>query len=206
MEHRDWLEIRKSVINAMTVFGLSLAALGVTVHFNQQAKAALRKNTRMLADIEYQARKARDDLEIIARFKHSFDRYTQRGYIGPERRLSWVSVLQESAKQAGIPSLQYRIDAQGAYTGSPLVSVDSGNVHLRESIMHFSAQLLHEGEFIYLFENLRKKSDGLYEIRLCDLDRAATEIKYDPKIPNIVLECKLSWVTVQTGPEELAQW
>ncbi|MGD9604195.1 MAG: hypothetical protein AB7O21_10350 [Gammaproteobacteria bacterium] len=137
-----------------------------------------------------------DEERIIEAQYPAFRALHARGVIGPERRLSWVEAVRTASGSLGLPALDYRIDAQQAYT--PEVPLASAPFDLRVSEMQISAALLHEGDLARLFAHLEARGEGLFSVERCELRRADSRPADTAGGPTAALqtECVLRWFTL----------
>jgi hypothetical protein len=136
-----------------------------------------------------------------------FEQFTENGYIGEERRLSWIEALQDVNRELKLPVLKYDIRPRQAFELRDTDFVLNEKITLYESVMQLNLGLLHGGDLFVFLSELKKRASGLFEVRACDLRLASTELQFDAQHPNVNALCQLAWYTVgvEAGREPLEQ-
>ena len=117
------------------------------------------------------------------------------GVLGPELRLDWIEILQQSDRWFGLPSLHYRIGAQSEY--KPAQHANNGSYRIYYSPMHIDMDLLHEGELRTFFAELDRRGLGIYSVASCKLLRLRSEINRENAEGNVRAECALFWFNIR---------
>ena len=136
-----------------------------------------------------------------------FEQFTENGYIGEERRLSWIEALQAVNRELKLPVLKYDIRPRQATELRDTDFVLNDKLTLYESVMQLNLGLLHGGDLFVLLSELKKRASGLFEVRGCDLRLASAELQFDAQHPNVNALCELAWYTigVEAGERLLEQ-
>lgn len=128
----------------------------------------------------------------------SFTRLKAQGFYGEEDRLSWSETLKTTAQRLKLPKFKYSIRPQQnlptigpGYTPALLLS---------QSIMDIEADLLHEGDFIEISEQL-SNMPGLFRVLGCELTKEKNVTLTEPH-KNVALKCLQAWYTLQYSPED----
>jgi len=187
-------DFKFSIIQLILVLLISALMLGGAFFYaqdvEQQQVNILQQQSQINSDI---ARLVRDD-EIINSMSGSFAQLKSKGFYGLEDRLAWTEVLKLTSEQLKLPAFKYSISPQKSLTN--IGSGFQGNLGLSESLMVIEADLLHEGDFISITEQLSVFAPALFNVRECHLEKekfiSVLQIKR-----NIGLRCTLAWYTVK---------
>lgn len=176
-----------------------------SAHFNQ-VNDTYNSERRKFEKLARDSRAAARERQTYRDYIDQFERYSKLGYIGPERRLSWIETLQDVNRVLKLPVLKYAISPR-----QPLELKNTGfdldeKVTVYESVMQLHLGLLHGGDLFVFLSELKKRASGLFEVRSCDLILASSELHFDTEKPNINASCQLAWYTIgiaaENGPLE----
>ena len=178
---------------------LALAALlllGATLHYAQrwlaereQAFARARSDLATAAD---QYRSASDDRAVYRQYATRFRAMRARGWIGPERRLTWIEALQAINTGLELPVLRYEIGRRAPVKGAR--APDTLRVYRTPMVLTMVA--LHEYDVLRLLRRLAEQGDGLMAVSQCEL-RRNDPIRFDPDARNVEADCALDWYTLE---------
>ena len=180
------------------VIVLGLGA-GIVYQLDQTLTAA----TRELAQQQGQMREARtrlqksgEEKELIVRYLPNYEYLQRIGFVGDEKRLSWLEGLRLSNQQAQLFGVQYQIGSQQQYPYA--AELNPGQLTLHQSVMKLSFQLLHEGDLMSFLTALGKQGAGFFAVNECKLDRANTgsSIRFQP---NLRADCDIAWITLRAA-------
>lgn len=187
-----------SAIIAVTVLA------GMLYVSNQWLTDVDRSYQRARADLSAAAREYRDasdDRAVYQRYASRFRERMAAGWIGPEKRLSWIEGLQATNEDLRLPRLAYDIGEQqtAELAGASLPS----RLTLYVSPMRLRVGALHEGDILSLMERLRAEGEGLMGVSYCSFDRRGDgpNVVADPQRANIDAECELHWYNLRLEPE-----
>lgn len=149
-----------------------------------------------------QYRSASDDQAVYQEYAARFRSMIERGWIGPEQRLSWIESLQEVNTELKLPVLRYEIERQRGVTVNG-AGFDTSHLRLQRTPMRLRIGALHEGDVLALLDRLADGGRGLMTTDHCSLRRTsdAGEVRFDPGQPNVDVECALNWYTLEIDPE-----
>lgn len=137
-----------------------------------------------------------EDERIITEQYPRFRELLAAGVIGNERRLDWVETLRQADAALGLPSIEYRIEAQQVLT--PDFPIETGRFELRASDMELQLGLLHEEDLARLLDFITTRGHGLPSVEGCELRRenetAATSRGSDGA--RLRARCRLRWITL----------
>lgn len=162
----------------------------------QQARAELAR-----AASRY--RNASDDQAVYQQYAARFREIGERGWIGPEQRLSWIEALQRINRDLRLPTLKYDI-AQRAVTPLARVPLDTSRLRLYRTPMRLTVGALHEGDLLALLERLGERGSGLMGVERCTLERAQApgQVRLARGATNVRATCALDWYTLEILPED----
>ena len=177
--------------------------LGLGAGIVYQLDQTLSATKRDLAQHQGQMREARtrlqksgEEKELIVRFLPNYEYLQRIGFVGDEKRLSWLEGLRLSNQQAQLFGVQYQIGSQQQYPYAAELS--PGQLTLHQSVMKLSFQLLHEGDLMSFLKALGKQGAGFFAVNECKLDRANTggSIRFQP---NLRADCDIAWITLRAA-------
>ena len=178
---------------------LALAALlllGGTLHYAQQWLAereqAFAQARRDLATAADQYRSASDDRAVYRQYATRFRDMRARGWIGPERRLTWIEALQAINTELKLPVLRYEIGRRTPASGTR--TRDSLRVY--RTPMELTIVALHEYDVFRLLRRLAQQGAGLMALSQCEL-RRNDPIRLAPGARNVEANCALDWYTLE---------
>jgi len=164
---------------------------------------AYRRARGTLAHAASQFRNASDDQAVYQQYAARFRAMAERGWIGPEQRLSWIEALQRINKDLELPVLHYQIDQQRMV---PLdgASFDTRNLQLYRTPMTLEIGAPHEGDVIELLERMAERGRGIAVVDHCALRRGGRsgQVRMDAGAQNVHATCSLNWYTLQLEQEE----
>ncbi len=191
----DWRVLRGSMIGLVIVVLISGGALLGSYQF-ANAKRLLQKRERanfMNARNQYHTLDKEEGL--IATYLPRYIALETAGIIGREKRLDWIESLRQSAKQAQVAKLNYRIDAQKPFnTGTKL---EVGNYRVFASRVSVDVDLLHEGDLLALLDNFNRSVAGLYGLSDCAIQHPGKEISMAADAINLRAKCHLNFLTIR---------
>ena len=192
-----WLSIALLIIASAVSVGIWFA----TERYKQQQHDLFVKLEQSLNTAKQRYHEALNDRALYQEYVESFLRYSNKGVIGQERRLSWLEELQAVNTRLKLPSLNYAINPQRRVE-LPLENAPE-HIAIHQSTMHITAGLLHEGDAIALLRDLRDNADGFYTVRDCELIsnyNRQTVVRYHPGLSNVRMDCQLDWYTIMVKP------
>lgn len=184
------------------ILSLSLLAAGAGALFG--ANRFLASAQRELAAAGHRAAQARQKLEQVKEEGHNLSAYYAeyqalrlRGVIGEENRLDWIEAIEGARERRHLFAAKYAISPQQPF--QPGFPFPGSSLSLRASEMKLTLTLLHEGQLVAFFDDLRAQAKGLYLLQGCRIGRiaAARELTYGPQLS---ADCTLLWVTLKDTP------
>lgn len=154
-----------------------------------EARQARQQSAAQLQQIQARLRQARDEAAELHQSGLRFQALVQQGFFAPANRLEWVEQLRQVRQALAIPAMHYEFQPQ-----RPL---ENGHGHFLVSTMDLSLGLNHEMELEPFLAQLSDRSNALILARECDFSRAAGNEPVLRPGPNILVHCRLEWITGQ---------
>lgn len=190
---KSLLPYQQQIVILIVAVTLSCAMLAMSYSHYSQAQ---QNNAQLLAQqslLSQDIEQLIEDKKLISEVGDNFNYLQAQGFFGDEDRLSWGEALKITAQRLKLPSLKYSIRPQQQITNIGGQTLPS--LQLSQSIMDIEAELMHEGDFMTLSEQLSRLS-GLFRVQDCQLDRVEN-ISTSVLQKNINLKCSLAWHTVK---------
>jgi len=181
--------IKWSLLTLLLTLALGGSAVFISQSYAHNAQIAKRTAQQQLNEARSKLNAARDDQENMATYTKEYSAIQRREIIGDEQRLNLIEGLETLRKRNRVLDFKYAIAPQQPYKPAP--ALDSGNFDLRLSPMTLQIELLHEGQFINFFDNLRRDINGWFMLDHCALERvsgSAAQLKAD---------CAGGWLTLK---------
>jgi hypothetical protein len=182
----------------MLVMAISIAASFALVAFtsDQYSQSGKQYAGQLAALQEARTRLQRsgEERETVSHFLQAYRQLERIGFVGDERRLSWVESLRVANTQAGLFGVDYQLSAQEPY--SHLAKDNPLSDRVKQSRMRISFGILHEGDLTKLLRAVSAQQPGVFAVNSCSLDRAGRMGAPVPKQANLSAECELSWLTI----------
>jgi len=175
--------------------GLAAALVGASEWHWRKAREVHAAAEASLAAASQQFLAVDEDERLIRARYPEFRQLAAAGLLGEEQRLDWVEALRDADQTLGLPAIRYSIEAQQAYPGTPAPA--AAPYSLRSSDMTLALGLLHEGDLIRLFDELRGAKVGLFSVEACALTRAPMVSVPAAREARVTGECVLRWVTLR---------
>jgi len=174
------------------IFSLAIVSGGyLYVDDIEKKKAdALNQQARVNSEIDHLV----GNEAIVNRVGARFSQLKANGFYALEDRLAWTEVLKQVSEQLKLPNFKYSIAPQKSHS-----NIGSGfqpDLGLSESLMTIEGDLLHEGDFVTITQQLEKFAPGVFIVRECEMERDGSIVTTQIK-KNLVLKCSLAWYSVQ---------
>ncbi len=174
------------------IFSFSIVS-GVYIYLDdieKQKADALNQQARVNSEINHLV----ENEAIVNRVNARFSQLKANGFYALEDRLAWTEVLTRVSKQLKLPNFKYSIAPQKTHP-----NVGSGfqsNLGLSESLMTIEGDLLHEGDFVIITQQLEALAPGVFIVRECTMEQDGSIVTTQIK-KNLTLKCSLAWYSVQ---------
>ncbi len=156
----------------------------------KQKADALKQQGAINAEIDHLV----ENEAIVNMVGARFSQLKANGFYALEDRLAWTEVLKRVSEQLKLPNFKYSISPQKSHS-----NIGSGfqpNLGLSESLMTIEGDLLHEGDFITITQQLDIFSPGVFVVRECTLEQGGGIVTTQIK-KNLTLKCLLAWYSIQ---------
>lgn len=189
----------KSMLGSLLLLLLAiLMAAGTAfagIHYlNQAERDHLQAQARQNETRARLARANDDEREIrdhIARYQDLI----RLGRTQPERRLEWVETLSHIKSSRRLLGLDYEISPQRLLDEK---NPATGGFRFLASTMKLDMPLLHEGDLLGLFDDLSARTEALFSVKSCRIDRLIPN-RDAQEIANLKASCEIDWITLQEG-------
>lgn len=188
----------KSLRAPLAVLLVMIAVAGAAVYYTDMlAKAAatdLARQKGVFQTAQSRIRQSGDEKDTIVKYVDTYRELEKTGFAGEEQRINWLDALRIANTRAELFGVSYQIGIQHAYPHA--AEYDPGSISLQESLMELDLRLMHEGDLLRFFDELRSQKVGLFDVRECKLirtDRAETL----RNTPYLNAKCNLSWITAR---------
>ena len=190
----------KALRTPLVVLLIMIALAGAAVYYTDMlAKAAatdLSRQKGVFQTAQSRMRQSGDEKDTIVKYVESYRELEKTGFAGEEQRINWLDALRNANTRAGLFGVSYQIGIQHPYPNA--AEFDAGSIALQESIMELDMRLMHEGDLLRFFDELRAQKVGLFDVKECTLirtDRAETL----RNSPYLSAQCDLAWITARPG-------
>jgi hypothetical protein len=129
----------------------------------------------------------------ITKYLPIYQKLIDRGFVGEEQRLDWISDLRNVNQHYKLFGVSYDIATQEEYR--PKFPVNVGNFKLHRSVMRLTLAMLDEEDLITLFTALPGEINPPFMLRDC----AITQTNASPRgrfEPNLNATCEIDWLTI----------
>lgn len=196
LEKQDWQKLQTTLIILVVVFIVILALIALAQNYTSQQEQALQKQQNLLNAAKQRFQSSGIEKETIIEYLPRYQALINKGFVGEERRLDWVSDLRAQHKDYKLFSIKYSIGLQEPYT--PSFATNLGGFTFYRSSMTLDLDMLHEEDILQLTEALCKKNGEVFMLRDCEITRLnAGGALSNQLIPNLHTKCALDWLTLR---------
>ena len=197
----DWSVLRGALILLLVSVLVVAGALSGSFRFWAKHDLILKRANSTLSSTRGQFRSLDDEEDINATYLPRYAALEEQGVIGREQRLDWIDVLRQTARTVRLPKLEYTLEAQRPFDVGWDLGV--GDYAVYASSMRLTLGLLHEGDLLSFFADLRKNTAGLFGVTACEMKRNGQTLSNQPLDSNVSAICELKFITIH-GPETKA--
>lgn len=189
--------IKWGLLALLLALGIGGAFLLLSQSFLDSAQQAHHAAETGLRKAQHDLSTATSDQQNMADYTQEYAMLLNRNVIGKEQRLDWIDGLERLRQRNIVLGFKYVISPQQPY--QPPEAVDSGNFSLNRSDMTLSFELLHTGQLVRFFKELRTRVKGWYMLDGCSIERLDnTEPRASAGLtPQLRAECTGGWLTLQ---------
>jgi hypothetical protein len=191
----DFKRLRWPLVLLAAVGAAGAAGIYLSRQFAEAQRAVERAAESRAEEARKRVRFVTTEKEDLRAVYPVYMRLTERGIIGPNRRLDWVETVETLGRRHGLFSVRYTMGAQKPFEAPAVATVREG-FDVNVSPMTLEIAALHEGHLLDFLESLQRDIRGLTLIERCSLERVGSgrELRYAPQIK---ATCNLGWVTLQ---------
>jgi hypothetical protein len=176
-------------------------------YFCETQRQATQMQENLLIQARAQRKQQESDKNLRDTFLPRYQALIDSGFIGDERRQTWIDALAEIQKKHRLFEIQYEI---GRLTPANAAFLpQAAPLTLYQSEMKLRFALLHEGDLLTLTQALMEKKLSPYIIKRCEVGKFDDEknVMDDRRpTPALTATCDISWFTLvepntlQTSP------
>lgn len=190
---QDWQKLQLPLLTlgvSIVIAGLLFAASDAR---RSKAQQALQIQQNALSQARQRYETSGQEKDNIVKYLPSYQLLIQRGFIGEEQRVRWISDLRDINQRYKLFGISYDIGAQ--QEAKPMQGVSPGNFKLHRSTMKINFAMLHEYDLLTLLQALQSGSNPPFILRECVITRVTTG-KHNKFVPNLSTQCELDWLTI----------
>jgi hypothetical protein len=129
----------------------------------------------------------------ITKYLPIYQKLINRGFVGEEQRLDWISDLRNVNQHYKLFGVSYDIATQEEYR--PKFPINVGNFKLHRSVMKLTLAMLDEEDLITLFTALPGEINPPFMLRDCAVTQTSTSLRGRFE-PNLNAKCEIDWLTI----------
>lgn len=190
----DWLFLSRPLIIFTVLVLVSVVFYLGGDEFKQQARNDFNEAKSDLQRGHSRLSNQAKEISLIKLYLDKFEQLKNEGFIGDERRLSWIESMKEANGVLKLPLFNYAIQPQEEYIRPGLKS--SKKVKLLSSATTIDLGLLHEQDLFKVFKLMDDNVKSMFTIDSCEIDSksADKELKVDRQ--NMTASCTIRWVSI----------
>jgi len=195
LQQFDWEYFKKALVVLVVSCAVSIAVSMISYTYAEKKRVMNKGSQSYLNKMKFQYQDAVKQLEMVGLYNEDYSKLQQQGFIGDENRLDWVETLRIIAKKRQVATIGYKIKALKKYI--PDYKLKTKLFQINTSEMVLQMKLLHERDLLDIFNDLNRRTAGVYDIKKCKLQIGGDEIIYEAQAVNIKAVCTLNWFTIQ---------
>lgn len=192
--------IRQACITLGFSLGVAALLIGGTHYFYLKQKEKQEQAQSELVQAQGKYANATNEKDDIRDYQPRYLQLLERGFVGDEKRLDIVELMQSIQAKYRLLPMSYEISPQQVVALDP--SMNNGELELRASKLVLQMNLLHEMDMFNLFNELHQKGQFIHQS--CDIKTGTTLSALN--LPRqLEAKCSLQWMTMGRRPNpELA--
>ena len=194
MNNDELKALRTPLAILVAVVALAGCAVYYTDLLAKKATTDLARQKGVFQTAQTRMRQSGDEKDTIVKYVDAYRDLEKSGFAGEEQRINWLDALRNANARAELFGVSYQIGVQHPYPNA--AEFDPGSIALQESIMELDMRLMHEGDLLRFFDELRAQKAGLFHVKECTLirsDRSETMRNQ----PYLNAQCDLVWITAR---------
>ena len=192
----DWDYIKTPTL---TFLGAVLACTTLwwwSYSYVQTEQQKLKKIDRSNHAIAIQIQIAKQDAQTIRRYRNSYLALVNKGIIGSEHRLQWVSGLRDVSRQLALSNTHFKISPRGPAPASYIKT--AGSIRAYRTQMNIRLGLPHEIDLLRVLGALEQQP-GHFTVSDCKISRTSNVILLKKHHTNLNANCNLDWYSISTA-------
>lgn len=173
-------ELRSPLAALILILIASAAAVAVTLHLHGKAVVARQQAEREWADAHALIERLPKRIALVRGMGEQYAALQQRGFVGKERRLDWISALAQTQREFELQAVTWRLEPSRS---TALPGLTATRMHLSLTPMDPSSL----GAWLARLEGL---GQGLFTVEQCDWSLAEQPQR---------MQCTLNWWTWTGG-------
>ena len=207
--------LRRGVAIGVCVLLVMMALIMFLQEQDKTFTQKLEANTGGKSQAQTKLRESGQERDTIVKYLPVLKELEERGIFGEEKRLEWVEQLRIIEKRWPGIAIKYDISPQrlvpkegtnGVVQPIPLgAKLPNGEPVKQFGVfstdMKLTLQLLHEGDALAIFDELKAANLGLFSVKKCILRRPDTGRPNDASTDfgnPLSVECTLNWISMST--------
>jgi hypothetical protein len=189
--HDDFPIIRQACISLGFCLAFATLLIGGSHFLYLQQSELQQKAQTELAQAQGKYTYVANEKNDIREFQPSYIQLVERGFVGEEKRLDVVELIQTIQAKYRLLPMTYEIFPQQTIALDP--ATPAGELELRASKLVFKMNLLHEMDMLNLFKSLRERGQFINQSCALKTSNAVNAVSS----PNqLEAECSLHWLTM----------
>jgi hypothetical protein len=189
-------DLRKLQIPLVTLLIAAVFAwFMVSAAQSRESKAtdALQVQQAALDKARQQYQSSGTEKDNIAKYLPIYQKLIDRGFIGEEQRLDWISDLRNVNQRYKLFGVSYDIATQEDY--KPKFPVNIGHFKLHRSVMTLTLAMLDEQDLMTLYTALPAEVNPPFMLRDCTITQTNSNLrgKFEPNLNSV---CNIDWLTI----------
>lgn len=182
-------KLKQPLIILASVLVLSALLVFYAFQYCETQRQATQMQENLLNQARAQLQQYDEEKNTRETFLPRYQALIENGFIGEERRQTWIDALADIQKSHHLFEIQYEI---GRLTPASVNFLPpAAPFTLYQSEMKLSFALLHEGDLFTFTEALKEKSLSPYIIKSCEVTKDDGDGK-----PTLSATCEISWYTL----------
>ncbi|MBT8077049.1 MAG: hypothetical protein KJO31_00650 [Gammaproteobacteria bacterium] len=136
---------------------------------------------------------------ILERYHNRYDAYRSTGFVGQESRLEWADTVRDAVSQLDVPNVSYSVEPQREVV--PPVTFRNADPDLKIYVSRIALEvgMVHELDFLRLFDALKGEVPGLMKVDRCKVSRLVDVASKTTIDANMTASCSMMLFSVITS-------
>jgi len=195
----DWEYFKHTAITVSIIMLVSATLASGSYFFIDNMREKNRESQQHLSNMRVKYDDAVRRLKLVKEYNAKYNLLAKSGFIGDENRLDWVETLRKITEHKKVPEIKYEIKAVQKY--SPPYLLETNLFEINSSEMILKMDLKHEGDLLSVFDELNRRTAGVYELKGCQVKRNAETFEFTFGAVNLRAECSLNWFSIKPVSE-----